>query len=150
MADRLGWVRSTGPAGLPPMVQRTPLQPRSPETRSYQFLVLLGRPAWAYRVELTAAALLVTAWSLLDRVLPGVLAVVVVVAGVAGLRSVPVVRRHARSARVRARGYCGGYKARSALVVARRLGERLIRRRSIRCHERTPGTSSNDGSVRLA
>src|SRR5664280_3319332 len=52
MADRLGWVRSTGPAGLPPMVQRTPLQPRSPETKSYRALILLGRPAWAYRVEL--------------------------------------------------------------------------------------------------
>src|SRR5664280_624774 len=105
MADRLGWVRSTGPAGLPPMGQRSPLQPRSPETRSDRALVLLGRPAWAYRVELTAAALLLLAWSLLHRVLPGVLAVVVVVAGVAGLRSVPVVRRHA--VRVWRRGWVG-------------------------------------------
>jgi FtsK/SpoIIIE family len=105
MADRLGWVRSTGPAGLPPMVQRTPLQPRSPETRSYQFLVLLGRPAWAYRVELASAGLLVTAWSLLDRVLPGMLAVVVVVAGVVGLRSVLPVRRFA--VRVWRRGWVG-------------------------------------------
>src|SRR5664280_3570834 len=105
MADRLGWVRSTGPAGLPPIVQRSPLQPRSPETRSYQFLILLGRPAWAYRVELAAAALLVAAWSLLNRVLPGVLAVVVVVAGVVGLRSVGPVRRLA--VRLWRRGWLG-------------------------------------------
>src|SRR5450759_1218369 len=84
MADRLGWVRSTGPAGLPPMVQRTPLQPRSPETRSYRALILLGRPAWAYRVELAAVGMLVVAWSVLDRALPGVVALVVLAAGVAG------------------------------------------------------------------
>src|SRR5664280_1011993 len=101
MADRLERVRSTGPAGLPPAAQRTPLQPRSPATRSYQCLVLLGRPAWAYRVELAAAALLVTAWSLLARVLPGVFAAVVVVAGVVGLRSIAPVRRHTRTARRR-------------------------------------------------
>src|SRR5664279_4501155 len=91
MADRMGWVRSTGPAES----QRGSLQLLSLETRSYQFLVLLGRPAWAYRVELTAAALLVTAWSLLDRVLPWVLALVLVAAAVVGLGSVPVVRRFA-------------------------------------------------------
>src|SRR5664280_508103 len=105
MADRLGWVRSTGPAGLPPMVQRTPLQPRGPETRSYQLLVLIGRPAWAYRVELTAAALLAVVWSVLDRVLPGVLAVLVLGAVVAGLRSVAPVRRLA--VRVWRRGWLG-------------------------------------------
>src|SRR5674536_218747 len=105
MADRLGWVRSTGPAGLPPMVQRTPLQPRSPETRSYRALILLGRPAWAYRVELAAVALLVLVWSLLDRVLPGVLTVVLVVVAVAGLRSVAPVRRLA--VRVWRRGWLG-------------------------------------------
>src|SRR5664280_1604082 len=105
MADRLGWVRSTGPAGLPPMVQRTPLQPRSPETRSYQLLILLGRPAWAYRVELAAAGPVLATWSLLDRVLPGVLAAVLVTAAVVGLRSVPVVRRLA--VRVWRRGWLG-------------------------------------------
>jgi hypothetical protein len=105
MADRPGWVRSTGPAGLPPMVQRTPLQPRGPETRSYQLLVLIGRPAWAYRVELTAAALLLAAWSVLDRVLPGVLAVLVLAAVVAGLRAIPPLRRLA--VRVWRRGWLG-------------------------------------------
>jgi FtsK/SpoIIIE family len=105
MTERQGWVRSTGPAGLPPMVQRTPLQPRGPETRPYQLLILLGRPAWAYRVELTAATLLVAAWSLLDRALPGVLAVLVLGAVVAGLRSVAPVCRLA--VRVWRRGWLG-------------------------------------------
>ena len=92
MGEHPGWVRSAGPTGLPPVVQRTPLEPRGGETLSYRLLVLIGRPAWAYRVELAAAGLLIAAWSVLARALPGMVAVLVLAAAVGGLACVARVR----------------------------------------------------------
>lgn len=83
-----GW----GRLGLPPVVQRPPVDARPRETPSYALLVLVGRPVWAWRTELGIAAALLFAWAQLAEVLPSLLALVVLAATVAGLLHVPRLR----------------------------------------------------------
>lgn len=69
-----GWARHR----LPPLVQRHPVEAVPAESTGYRFLVLVGRPVWAYRLELLIAGTLLLAWAQLSRLLPSVLALVAI------------------------------------------------------------------------
>lgn len=94
MADRRGpfGYGGYGRVGVPPLVARYPVEPHPPETRSYRWLRLVGRPAWAWRTELTAALFFVWAWAELSRVMPASLAGFLLLAAIAGLLWVDRVR----------------------------------------------------------
>jgi len=80
----------------PPLVEQTPptLRPATRSTLAARLVVLVGRPLWLWRVELTSAALLLAAWRLLAGSVGRVGATlllaavgVLVIAGPAGLRA---------------------------------------------------------------
>ncbi|MGH8866573.1 MAG: FtsK/SpoIIIE domain-containing protein [Actinomycetes bacterium] len=85
-----------GRVGAPPVVQRYPVDPRPPETRSYSWLTILGRPLWSWRIELTTALLGLYVWHALAGIMHEAIALVLMAVAGAGLSRIGRVRRAVR------------------------------------------------------
>lgn len=84
--------------GLPSIIDQTPatLHPPARMTTPARLLLLVGRPLWAWRVELGAALALLAVVAALTSILGRIPAVLLVGAMLAGLWLVPEVRRRVR------------------------------------------------------
>jgi hypothetical protein len=82
--------------GVPPVVQRYPVEPRPAETRSRRFATLVWRPLWGFRIEITACLALLYVWSALAALVPPFVAVVLLGVAGAGLARVERVWRPVR------------------------------------------------------